>query len=141
MTEINSTGSLPCLPIRYKTIMKLSGVQPMPICHDSKKEMWKNLSTIWNKLLTTCPNSCTQFQYQGKMKSLVGYVNDSKLVWMDYLFLSGYLQVHQEYLVYEIDDIIGSIGGTLGLFIGFSFLELVKHFIRTIKNNFVHTHM
>ena len=141
MKEINSTGSLPCLPIRYKTIMKLSGVHPMPICQDSKKEMWKNLSTIWNKLLTTCPNSCTQFQYQGKMKSLVGYVNDSKSVWMDYLFLSGYLQVHQEYLVYEIDDIIGSIGGTLGLFIGFSFLELVRHFIRTIKNNFVHTHM
>ena len=133
MTEINSTGSLPCLPIRYKTIMKLSGVQPMPICQDSKKEMWKNLSTIWNKLLTTCPNSCTQFQYQGKMKSLVGYVNDSKLVWMDYLFLSGYLQVHQEYLVYEIDDIIGSIGGTLGLFIGFSFHDVISQLLNTIK--------
>ena len=138
---MNETRLLPCMPIRYKTIMKLSGVQPMPICQDSKKEMWNNLSRTWDKNLDTCPNSCTQFQYQGKMKSLVGYVNDSKLVWMDFLFLSGYLQVHQEYLVYEIDDIIGSIGGTLGLFIGFSFLELVKHFIRTIKNNFVYTHM
>ena len=117
--------------------MKLSGIQPMPICQDSKKEMWKNLSRIWNKFLSTCPSSCTQFQYQGKMKSLVGYVNDSKSIWMDYLFLSGYVEVHQEYLVYEIDDVIGSIGGTLGLFIGFSFLGILKHLIETIKNQLI----
>ena len=134
---MNETRFLPCLPIRYKTIMKLSGIQPMPICQDSKKEMWKNLSKSWNKFLTTCPNSCTQFQYQGKMKSLVGYVNDSKSIWMDYLFLSGYVEVHQEYLVYEIDDVIGSIGGTLGLFIGFSFLGILKHIIETIKNQLI----
>ena len=136
---MNDARSQPCLPIRYKTIMKLSGVQPMPICQDSKKEMWNNLSRTWDKNLNTCPNSCTQFEYQGKMKSLVGYVNDSKSVWMEYLFLSGYLEVHQEYLVYEMDDVIGSIGGTLGLFIGFSFHELLKYFIEIIKNHVLHT--
>ena len=140
MNKINQTGTQSCLPIRYQTIMKLSGVQPkMPICQDSKKEIWSNLLKTWNKFLTTCPNSCTQFEYQGKMKSLVGYVNDSKSVWMDYLFLSGYLEVHQEYLVYEMDDVIGSIGGTLGLFIGFSFHELLKYFIEIIKNHVLHT--
>ena len=66
---MNETRLLPCMPIRYKTIMKLSGVQPMSICQDSKKEMWKDLEKIWNKFLTTCPNSCTQFQFEGKMKS------------------------------------------------------------------------
>ena len=133
MKKINIT----CLPIRYKTIMKLSGVQPMPFCQDSKKEMWNNLSRTWDKNLDTCPNSCTQFQYKGKMKSLVGYVNDSKFIWMDYLYLSGYVEVHQEYLVYEIDDVIGSIGGTLGLFIGFSFLGILKDIIETIKNQLI----
>ena len=134
---MNETRLLPCMPIRYKTIMKLSGVQPMPICQDSKKEMWNNLSRTWDKNLNTCPNSCTQFEYQGKMKSLVGYVNDTKRIWMDFLFLSGYVEVHQEYLLYEIDDVIGSIGGTLGLFIGFSFLGILKNVIETIKNQLI----
>ena len=134
---MNDTRSLPCLPIRYKTIMKLSGIQPIPICHDSKKEIWNHLEKKWNNFLTTCPNSCTQFEYQGKMKSLVGYVNDTKRIWMDYLFLSGYVEVHQEYLLYEIDDVIGSIGGTLGLFIGFSFLGILKNVIETIKNQLI----
>ena len=138
---MNETRLLPCMPIRYKTIMKLSGVQPMPICQDSKKEMWKSLENIWNKFLTTCPNSCTQFQFQGKMKSLDGYFNNSKSTGLDYLYLSGYIEVHKEYLVYELDDVIGSIGGTLGLFIGFSFLGLVKHFFETIKNHLINTHL
>ena len=131
---MNETRLLPCMPIRYKTIMKLSGVQPIPICQDSKKEMWKSLEKIWNKFLTTCPNSCTQFQFQGKMKSLDGYFNNSKSTGLDYLYLSGYIEVHKEYLVYELDDVVGSIGGTLGLFIGFSFLGLFKHFFEAIKN-------
>ena len=133
MKAINIT----CLPIRYKTIMKLSGAQPIPICQDPKKEIWKNLTKTWKKFLSSCPNSCTQYKYQGKMKSLVGYVNDTKRIWMDYLFLSGYVEVHQEYLLYEIDDVIGSIGGTLGLFIGFSFLGILKNVIENVKNQFI----
>ena len=138
---MNDTRFLPCLPIRYKTIMKLSGIRPMPICQDSKKEMWKNLSKIWNKYLTTCPKSCTQIKYQGKMKSLIGYFNDSKTTGLDYLFLSWYIDVYKEYLVYEMDDVIGSIGGTWGLFIGFSFLGLLKHFFEKIKNHLINTHL
>ena len=75
------------------------------------------------------------------MKSLDGYFNNFKYTGLDYLFLSGYIEVHKEYLVYEMDDVIGSIGGTLGLFIGFSFLGLLKHFFETIKNHLINTHM
>ena len=138
---MNETRYLPCLPIRYKTIMKLSGVQPKPICQDSKKKIWKNLTKNWKKYLTSCPNSCMQTEYQGKKKSIAHYFNNSKSTGLDYLFLSGYFEVYQEYSVYELDDIIGSIGGTLGLFIGFSFLGLLKHFFETIKIHLVYTHM
>ena len=87
MNKINQTGTQSCLPIRYKTIMKLSGVQPMmPICQDSKKEIWSNLLKTWNKFLTTCPNSCTQFEYQGKMK-LVGWLREWFEISLDGLFV------------------------------------------------------
>ena len=65
MNKINKPGTKSCLPIRYQIIMKLSGVQTMPICQDSKKD--------------------------------------------------------------DLDDIIGSIGGTHGLFLGFSFFELLEY--------------
>ena len=138
---MNDTRSLPCLPIRYKTIMKLSGIQPIPICPDSKKEIWNHLEKKWNKFLTRCPNSCKQYEYQGKMKSLNGFSNDSKSTGLDYLFLSGYIEVRKEYLLYEMDDVIGSIGGTLGLFIGFSFLGILKHFFEAIKNHLINIHL
>ena len=131
---MNETRLLPCMPIRYKTIMKLSGVQPIPICQESKKEIWKDLEKHWKKFLTSCPNSCIQYEYLGKMKSLTSYYKNYKSTGLDYVYLSGYIEVHKEYLVYELDDVIGSIGGTLGLFIGFSFLGIFKHFFEAIKN-------
>ena len=127
---MNDNRFLHCLPVRYKTIMKLSSIQPIPICQDSKKEIWRNLTTKWNKILTNCPYSCMQTEYRGKMKSLNGYFNYSKSTGLD-----------TEYSIYELHDVIGSIGGTLGLFIGFSFLGLLKHFFETIKNCLAHTDM
>ena len=46
---------------------------------------------------------------------------------------SNGIEVHTEYLVYGINELIGSIGGTLGLFIGFSFIDLLSRLINTIK--------
>ena len=34
-------------------------------------------------------------------------------------------EVNQEYLIYDITGFVGSVGGTLGLFIGFSFRDIV----------------
>ena len=45
-----------------------------------------------------------------------------------------------EYLVYDIDGMIGSIGGTLGLFIGFSFLDVIKEIINVCKNYIIHNY-
>ena len=39
------------------------------------------------------------------------------------------LTVYQEYVVYDAIGIIGSVGGTLGLFIGFSFSGLISGLI------------
>ena len=136
---MNETRFLPCLPIRYKTIMKLGSIQPIPICQDSKKEIWRSLTSKWNKILTNCPYSCMQTEYRGKMKSLDGYFNYSKSTGLDYLYLSRLIEVHTEYSIYELHDVIGSVGGTLGLFIGFSFLGLLKYFFETVKNYLAHT--
>ena len=44
----------------------------------------------------------------------------------DIKFISDDEEVNQEYLIYDITGFVGSVGGTLGLFIGFSFRDIVE---------------
>ena len=42
--------------------------------------------------------------------------------------------VYNEYLIYDDKRVIGSVGGTLGMFIGFSFSNFVSFFIKSISD-------
>ena len=42
--------------------------------------------------------------------------------------------VNTEYLICDLNSMIGSIGGTLGLFIGFSFSNIISFAISQLKN-------
>ena len=44
------------------------------------------------------------------------------------------VQVREEYVIYDLISMVGAIGGTLGLFIGFSFLQIAHQIIRVLKN-------
>ena len=43
-------------------------------------------------------------------------------------------QIHEEYLLYDETGVIGSLGGTLGLFIGFSFRDIIIYLLDKIRN-------
>ena len=43
------------------------------------------------------------------------------------------MKVHEEYLIYDEIGLIGSVGGTLGIFIGFSFSGVVTCFINIVQ--------
>ena len=44
--------------------------------------------------------------------------------------------VNQEYLVYDSIGMIGSVGGTLGMFLGFSFLDITYYLINFVQENY-----
>ena len=44
--------------------------------------------------------------------------------------------VYNEYLIYDTTNMIGSIGGTLGMFIGFSFMKIMSSMINILKRFF-----
>ena len=62
----------------------------------------------------------------------------------NYKFQSLKMTIIQEYLVYDWKGMITSVGGSLGLFLGFSFLDFSFHIINALekwillrtKNNF-----
>ena len=50
-----------------------------------------------------------------------------------YIFSSKKGQVQEEYLLYNITGFVGSIGWTLGLFIGFSFSDIIDIVLDYLK--------
>ena len=42
--------------------------------------------------------------------------------------------VEEEYWIYDFNGIVGMVGGSLGLFIGFSFLQCMLYFLINLHN-------
>ena len=87
-------------------------------------------STI--QLFTTCKSVCFYFRIAPSIH--VDY-NQYKIFSIN--FISKTIEVNQEYIIYDVTGFIGSIGGTLGLFIGFSFrdvLEAVLDFLQSFAS-------
>ena len=53
---------------------------------------------------------------------------------LSYTFAKTEMDVKQEYLIVDTFTMIGSIGGFLGLFIGFSFLTCLSLIFKTLKS-------
>ena len=53
-------------------------------------------------------------------------------MWLDVTVERHEVQVNEEYNVYDFTGILGSVGGSLGLFIGFSFLDMILYIINRV---------
>ena len=84
---------------------------------------------------TQCPRSCSYLQYNGKANPIYG-MDNSRMISVVYWFGNrNDVKTFKEYLIYGVTDVIGFVGGTLGLFVGFSFLDSVMR----IVNYFSHS--
>ena len=80
-----------------------------------------------------CLKSCSILQYSGKVQFNERH-DDEHNVEFKYRFANPKsVKVHEEYLIYDGIGLIGSVGGTLGIFIGFSFTCVVTSLINFLK--------
>ena len=78
----------------------------------------------------SCPSSCTIIQYSGEVTYEYEYPYDVYNIQFYYTFAyPETMTVYEEYLIYDTIGMIGSIGGTLGMFIGFSCSNVITLFI------------
>ena len=98
----------------------------------------KTNKLLWN-IIDECSKACSTLQYRGENKVKGhGSSNNSRIIDLGYWFNNeNEVKVFQEYLLYEITGVIGSIGGTLGLFIGFSFFDVSAKLINIFKDHFL----
>ena len=96
--------------------------------------MKNEMNVIMGNVNEKCPKHCSATQYAGKRTFVLHSNENTKydVNWF-YVFASKEIEVNQEYLLYEITDIISNVGGILGLFIGFSFRDVIGCIIEYIK--------
>ena len=50
-------------------------------------------------------------------------------------------RIEKEVLVYDVNDVIGAVGGSLGLFLGFSFFDIISkcldYLVMPLVKNFI----
>ena len=125
-----------CLPIEFSTLIELSNNVSYPPCEDIQDQK-KNYEKVLGQYYytTDCLRSCSYLQYDGKANPMYG-MNNSRMISVVYWFGNrNDVKTFKEYLIYSVTDVIGFIGGTLGLFIGFSFLDSVMGIANYFSNS------
>ena len=115
-----------CLPISMKSIKELSQ-SDLELCTDVSVVKLENMWNKFMKHIGDCTRPCNIVEYQGTTKKFLGWGNFSHgAIMINLFFPTKEMKIQEEYLIYGIVDLIGIVGGNLGLFIGFSFFDVIK---------------
>ena len=90
--------------------------------------------------LHKCPKSCVSIEFKKTYKWSGNYVekylnvpNKNHAFWFWYKTVEDE-NLYTEYLIYDANSMVGSIGGALGLFIGFSFSNVISLALNKLHN-------
>ena len=130
-------SSITCAALSLPNITSSNLIQPCVTFKDNLCMMEK-LHDIMKLSKGTCPKNCTTLEYTGR--PTLKQQNDEKDFKKEYqwsiMMASNKTQVYQEYVVYDAMGLVGNIGGTLGLFLGFSFRDFILMSIDYLRNQF-----
>ena len=132
----DSNGYNQCIPLNYQSLININSLKftDEPSLCEKPKDIIEYYIKYFEQGLNSCPKSCVTYTFKSKYHTSIGPVSDSKLIEIFYWFSSDDIQISQEYLIYNANGLIGSVGGALGLFIGFSFQELLNGFFYMLEH-------
>ena len=86
--------------------------------------------------LEECQRSCTHVDYYANVidsNSINRFWPEDHDKEICYGFATTVIKVDEEYLIYGFADMVGSVGGSLGMFLGFSFLDQIFNLLEMIQ--------
>ena len=115
-----------CIPENnHKTQFQLFPIPSWNTCTNDTEYtcgFGKMMSCYYSKMVTkACPRSCENEKYKGQKMYLNQYPTMPNMMIMRMKYSTMNVQVYEEYEVQDIYTFIGTVGGSLGLFIGFSY--------------------
>ena len=126
-----------------KCLPYTSGNHSNPICKTGDEENCANKILYDNikdaSFIEKCKKPCIITQYLETYKWIGNYIysEDYKFSLL-YRLSKNETIVFEEYLIYDFISMIGSVGGTLGLFIGFSFTNVFSIIFYQIRKCLFH---
>ncbi len=122
-----------CYSPPLKTLMEIDDKNEIPECQD--KEIFdcfeQNYFSMHLQPIDECPDQCEKVEYGGRIQKQRGWSNTSVL--LELQLGSDKISIYQEYLLFDFPSFVGSIGGSLGLFIGFSYFDCASLIIDIIS--------
>jgi hypothetical protein len=121
----------PCIPVTIKSAYEI-----MDSVTDSNKcktvEQNNYVMTSCNYYRSTCLPSCNTVEFNALYRKT--YLRSKQgTLRIGMLYPTIEVTVYEEYLVYDFLSFVGSVGGSLGLFIGFSYFDFGTLAIDAIK--------
>ena len=134
--QSNITCNKSCLPVKFPNMDTIL----MPECDENNTieefdcMKWELHKSLFYNASFFCERHCNTMEYKGKQSFAFKYHGSSRfsIEWR-YILDSAKVTVQEEYLVYDSTGIVGAIGGTLGLFVGFSFREVANSFFDSFE--------
>ncbi len=126
---------------------KLCGVPALKILMDfDNEEEWEYFKTLnettcvadtvlenYKQMANACPEPCVEVVYSSKTQTDAMMKGMAMVVYFD----SMTEQVYEELLLFDGNSFIGNIGGSLGLFVGFSYLDFATSLTSKMIDFFV----
>ena len=108
-------------------------------CLKLEDEICINGPKLWNKFAPEffkCPKPCKQTSYKDSNLFLTElmYLKAGKNKAYFEFFMKDIRNVEKEVLVYDANDMVGTIGGSLGQFLGFSFFDVISRCVEMFIN-------
>lgn len=86
---------------------------------------WDSIKII-SRHYDACLKDCLTIEYQGEMAhGQLEVINQDPRTQASFVLSlkSKMVEIHEEFYLYDFAGMVGSVGGALGLFLGFSFLD------------------
>ena len=129
-SEDSSSCPVKCLPIQMKGFQYANMSATIEDCTKLEDEICNGGPLIVTQMFHAyqkCLKPCEETTYKDSVVKLVEpmYLKEGKNTAFFDLFMSNVRRVEKEVLVYDTNYMIGAIGGLLGLFLVFSFFDVI----------------
>ena len=131
INEHFSPCPIKCIPIQMKGHRYVNKSTSLINCAKLEDEICNGGPKVWNKLINEfpkCLNPCKMITYKDSQLELTEstFMKTGQTLANFELIMNDIRKIEKQALVYDTNDVIGTIGGSLGLFLGFSFFDVIS---------------
>ena len=129
MTQKAIEMKIKCIPLLFSTLIIKKRIYnnttefPEICYHLDKRTEYDLREVFYYQVKPICKRKCITTNYEANLELSQEDGIPTNAIGLCYWFPSNQLEVRKQYLIYDFNGFIGFVGGTLGLFIGFSFFD------------------